>query len=77
MGYETVPRLLLECDTLSLVSLQVDERMNGDGTGRPLGINNGAVGLAMLIVFTTVWSQWYGSQKDLGQFEDKDSGLGL
>jgi hypothetical protein len=53
--------------------------MNGDGTGRPLGINNGAVGLAMLIVFVTVWSQWYGanSTDDLGDMKDKDSGLGL
>lgn len=66
---------LLHHDSFSRA--QVDERMNGDGTGRPLGINNGAVGLAMLIVFTVVWSQWYGSQRDLGEFDDKDSGLGL
>ncbi|KAG1660908.1 hypothetical protein FOA52_007948 [Chlamydomonas sp. UWO 241] len=53
----------------------VDERMNGDGTGLPFGINNGALGLAMIGVFGLIWSQWYAAQKDLGDFEDKDDGL--
>lgn len=37
---------------------QVDERLNGDGTGLPLGINEGAIGWAMLGVFTLVWTTW-------------------
>ena len=55
--------------------LQVDERMNGDGTGRPLGINNGVLGWAMLGVFTLVWVNFYNSQKELGDFEDVEAGL--
>jgi hypothetical protein len=49
--------------------------MNGDGTGRPLGINNGVLGWAMLAVFTFVWVNFYNSQKELGNFEDPEAGL--
>ncbi len=51
--------------------------MNGDGTGLPLGINSGSIGFSMLGVFGLIWTLWYISQKDLGNFEDKESGLDL
>ncbi len=54
---------------------QVDERLNGDGTGKPLGVNDEQQVFAMLGVFTLIWSLWYTSSKDLGDFGDKDAGL--
>ena len=54
---------------------QVDERLNGDGTGKPLGINDEQLVFAMVGVFTLVWSLWFNSQKDLGDFSDVDDGL--
>jgi photosystem II PsbW protein len=55
----------------------VDERMNGDGTGLVFGINDGILGWVIFGVFSTTWFFWFQSQKDLGDFEDKDSGLKL
>lgn len=66
-----LPTLLAASPAFALV----DERLNGDGTGLPLGISDGSIGWPMLAVFGLVWSIWYSSQKDLGDFEDKDSGL--
>lgn len=54
---------------------QVDERLNGDGTGKPLGINDEQLVFAMVGVFTLVWSLWLTAQKDLGDFKDVDDGL--
>ena len=48
-------------------SSQVDERLNGDGTGKPLGVNDEQLVFAMVGVFTLVWSLWFSSQKDLGE----------
>merc|ERR1719440_1923174 len=48
----------------------VDDRMNGDGVGLPLGINDPALAIALASVATFVWSQYYLSQRDLGG--DKD-----
>lgn len=60
---------------------QVDERLNGDGTGKILGVG-GIEGWAILIVFTLVWSLFYASQKQLGdgpkgRGKGDDSGLSL
>ncbi|KAG1670003.1 hypothetical protein FOA52_011158 [Chlamydomonas sp. UWO 241] len=67
----TIPAMMVASPAWALV----DERMNGDGTGLPFGINNGALGLAMVGVFGLVWSQWYAAQRDLGDFKDADDGL--
>lgn len=61
--------------------LQVDERLNGDGTGKILGVG-GIEGWAILIVFTLVWSLFYAAQKQLGEGpknrgKGDDSGLSL
>nr|Q9SPI9.1 RecName: Full=Photosystem II reaction center W protein, chloroplastic; AltName: Full=PSII 6.1 kDa protein; Flags: Precursor [Chlamydomonas reinhardtii]6KAC_W Chain W, Photosystem II reaction center W protein, chloroplastic [Chlamydomonas reinhardtii]6KAC_w Chain w, Photosystem II reaction center W protein, chloroplastic [Chlamydomonas reinhardtii]6KAD_W Chain W, Photosystem II reaction center W protein, chloroplastic [Chlamydomonas reinhardtii]6KAD_w Chain w, Photosystem II reaction center W len=55
----------------------VDERMNGDGTGRPFGVNDPVLGWVLLGVFGTMWAIWFIGQKDLGDFEDADDGLKL
>lgn len=58
---------------------QVDQRMNGDGVGLPLGINDGALGWVVLGVFTFIWTLYYTSS--LTEFGEEgpgdDSGLGL
>ncbi|GMH37124.1 hypothetical protein BSKO_04997 [Bryopsis sp. KO-2023] len=55
----------------------VEERLNGDGTGRALGINDSALGLALVGTFTLVWALYYNSQKELGGDENDESGLTL
>ena len=62
-------------------SPQVDERLNGDGTGKILGVG-GVEGWAILIVFSLVWSLFYAAQKQLGdgpagRGKGDDSGLSL
>ena len=59
--------------------LQVDSRLNGDGTGKALGIDAGIEAIALLGVFTLVWSLFYSSQRDLdaGRSGGDDSGLSL
>eukprot|EP00199_Chlamydomonas_sp_CCMP681_P005226 CAMPEP_0119102890 /NCGR_PEP_ID=MMETSP1180-20130426/1486_1 /TAXON_ID=3052 ORGANISM="Chlamydomonas cf sp, Strain CCMP681" /NCGR_SAMPLE_ID=MMETSP1180 /ASSEMBLY_ACC=CAM_ASM_000741 /LENGTH=112 /DNA_ID=CAMNT_0007087267 /DNA_START=54 /DNA_END=392 /DNA_ORIENTATION=+ len=47
----------------------VDERLNGDGTGLPFGINDGALGWVIVGGLTLVWTAWWNSQKDLGDDE--------
>jgi photosystem II PsbW protein len=59
----------------------VDERLNGDGTGKILGVG-GVEGWAILIVFSLVWSLFYAAQKQLGdgpsnRGKGDDSGLSL
>lgn len=56
---------------------QIDERLNGDGTGLPFGINDPALGWIILVVPFLVWILYYIGQKDFGDFEDPDSGVGL
>ena len=59
--------------------MQVDERLNGDGTGKALGINDSILGWVILGMFTLVWTQYYAAQKDVdgGVDTDDDSGLTL
>ncbi len=70
------------CDHgIRLRPVQVDERLNGDGTGKILGVG-GVEGWAILIVFTLVWSLFYAAQKQLGEGpknrgKGDDSGLSL
>ncbi|GLC75995.1 PSII 6.1 kDa protein [Pleodorina starrii] len=55
----------------------VDERMNGDGTGKPFGVNDPVLGWVLTGVFGVMWAVWFNGQRDLGDFEDNDSGLKL
>jgi photosystem II PsbW protein len=56
---------------------QVDDRLNGDGTGKPFGVNDPALGWAIVGVGALMWTLWFNGQKDLGDFEDPDDGLNL
>lgn len=60
-----------------LLAAQVDDRLNGDGVGYPLGVSDPALGWTIGIVATLIWVAYFISQRDFGDFEDKDSGLGL
>ena len=44
---------------------QVDDRLNGDGTGKILGINDPALFWVIAGVFTTVWSIYYLAGRDI------------
>ncbi len=55
----------------------MDDRLNGDGTGKPFGVNDPALGWAIFGVASLMWTLWYTSQKDLGDFEDPEDGLNL
>jgi len=59
---------------------QVDERLNGDGTGLILGINDEILGFILLTIPALVFSQFFYAQKDEGIAaggENDDSGLSL
>merc|ERR1712217_362953 len=64
--------LMSGCDALALV----DDRLNGDGAGIALGVNDPALGWVLVGVFTLVWSLYYAATKSLGGFGE-DDGLGL
>mmetsp|Transcript_31291 Transcript_31291/g.99829 ORF Transcript_31291/g.99829 Transcript_31291/m.99829 type:complete len:122 (-) Transcript_31291:268-633(-) len=55
----------------------VDDRMNGDGTGRILGVNEPVLGWVILGTFTTVWGLYSIAAKGLGGGSGDDSGLSL
>lgn len=58
----------------------VDERLNGDGTGLILGINDEILGFILLTIPALVFSQFFYAQKDDGIAaggENDDSGLSL
>lgn len=61
--------------------LQVDDRLNGDGTGLPLGINDGALGIILATVPLAIFSLYFiaGKQDDsiIAGGKDDDSGLSL
>ena len=58
----------------------VDERLNGDGTGLILGLNDELLGFVLLTIPTLIFSQFYAAQKDEGieaGGKNDDSGLSL
>ncbi|CAL5224123.1 g6755 [Coccomyxa viridis] len=57
----------------------VDSRLNGDGTGKALGIGTGVEGFVILGVFGLIWALYYISSRDLGdgRGQGDDSGLSL
>lgn len=56
---------------------QVDDRLNGDGVGYPLGISDPTLAWVFVGVAGLIWTLYFIAQKDFGDFEDKDSGVGL
>jgi hypothetical protein len=59
---------------------QVDERLNGDGTGLILGINDEILGFILLTIPAVVFSQFFYAQKEEGIAaggKNDDSGLSL
>eukprot|EP01025_Chloroclados_australasicus_P061389 TRINITY_DN80607_c0_g1_i1.p2 TRINITY_DN80607_c0_g1~~TRINITY_DN80607_c0_g1_i1.p2 ORF type:complete len:121 (+),score=19.31 TRINITY_DN80607_c0_g1_i1:94-456(+) len=55
----------------------VDERLNGDGVGYSLGINDPVLFWAILGAFSLVWILYFISQPDLGGDEDDQAGMSL
>ena len=59
----------------------MDYRLNGDGTGLPLGINDGALGIILASVPLVIFSLYFTAGKqDAGIVsggKDDDSGLSL
>lgn len=52
--------------------LQVDDRMNGDGTGLVFGVNDPILGFHMVGVFTTIWAIYYLATRELGGQKEED-----
>ena len=61
--------------------LQVDDRLNGDGTGLPLGINDGALGIILATVPLAIFSLYFIAGKQdasiIAGGKNDDSGLSL
>mmetsp|Transcript_24970 Transcript_24970/g.60066 ORF Transcript_24970/g.60066 Transcript_24970/m.60066 type:complete len:99 (-) Transcript_24970:1642-1938(-) len=55
----------------------VDQRMNGDGAGIPLGLNDSRLFFILAGVFTSVWALYASSVKGIANNDDEDSGMGL
>jgi hypothetical protein len=49
----------------------VDDRLNGDGAGIALGVNDPILGWVIGGVATLIWIAYFIAQKDFGDFEDK------
>jgi hypothetical protein len=49
----------------------VDDRLNGDGAGIALGVNEPILGWVIGGVATAIWIAYFIAQKDFGDFEDK------
>ena len=59
-----------------VADVQVDERLNGDGAGIPLGVNDPALALVICAVFGGVWALYAASAKGMGAQGEED-GLSL
>ena len=61
--------------------VQVDDRLNGDGAGIALGVNDPVLGAHLLGVFTAIWALYYIANNSDGFIQaggkDDDSGLSL
>lgn len=59
----------------------MDDRLNGDGTGLPLGINDGALGIVLGVVPLGIFALYFTSGKQdsdiIAGGEDDESGLSL
>merc|ERR1711904_159296 len=54
----------------------VDDRLGGDGTGKPLGISDPILGWVIISVLSAVWSLFFLSTRFFNSTGDED-GLGL
>lgn len=67
--------------TLPFRFIQVDERLNGDGTGLIFGVNDESLGFILLLVPTLIFGLYYtANTKDdniMAGGKDDDSGLSL
>jgi len=72
--------LVSAAQTLPALAI-VDDRLNGDGTGLPLGINDGALGIILATVPLAVFSLYFIAGKQDASIvaggKDDDSGLSL
>jgi Photosystem II reaction centre W protein (PsbW) len=57
-------------------SIQVDDRLGGEGTGKVLGIGGGEQWV-VLGALGLIWALYYVGAKDLGGDKGEDSGLSL
>ena len=57
-------------------ALQVDERLNGDGAGIPLGVNDPTLAFVIVGVFGLVWALYASGAKGFGG-QNEDDGLSL
>eukprot|EP00877_Chromochloris_zofingiensis_P011580 jgi/Chrzof1/6676/Cz19g05110.t1_PSBW[v5.2] len=69
----TLPAMVAASPAFALV----DDRLNGDGVGLALGVNDPVLAWQMAGVVLVLWALYYAAQKDFGNFEDPDSGLDL
>ena len=58
------------------LSVQVDDRLGGEGTGKVLGIGGGEQWV-VLGALGLIWALYYVGAKDLGGDKGEDSGLSL
>lgn len=56
--------------------MQVDDRLNGEGAGIPLGFNEPILAFVTFGMFGLIWALYASSAKSFGQQEEED-GLGL
>lgn len=72
--------LIAAAQTLPALAI-VDDRLNGDGTGLPLGINDGSLGIILATVPLAVFSLYFIAGKQDASIvaggKDDDSGLSL
>lgn len=61
---------------LNTEGVQVDNRLNGDGAGIPLGLNEPILGWVMLGVFSLIWVLYATTAKSFGA-QDEEDGLSL
>lgn len=56
--------------------MQIDERMNGDGVGYALGVNQPVLGWVIAGVFGITWALYASSAKGFGG-QDEEDGMSL
>lgn len=75
-----VASVLTAMQTLPAFAI-VDDRLNGDGTGLPLGINDGALGIILATVPLAIFGLYFVAGKQDASIvaggKDDDSGLSL
>lgn len=60
-----------------VLAADIADRLGGEGTGAPFGLNESGPGWAIALTFGLVWALYAVSAKDLGGGESDESGLSL